>query len=241
MSKVAKIIFRQKKANDDDLMHVYDIVNHLYWNGQITEDFIVEDEDTRFKVTAVLTSVDALEERYWPEEIKKYLDNLDMEVIIGNGETWDCDDNCSCEESSFYLLNVFPHPIKCGDCLEAVALFRLAELSCEDRYEMVYFKKLYNTIENLGEYDLEYNKAQLNDPNSKLTNLGLEICKKITSKIHVPVYYYLLTDKNVDKCPKCGGKLDNLPFDITKYSEYGNIDKVCKKCGLVFFTNKKEV
>jgi predicted nucleic acid-binding Zn ribbon protein len=99
---------------------------------------------------------------------------------------------------------------------------------------------MYISISNIGDYDLEYCVSQLENPNSKLNNLGVELCEKIQKKIKKPVYYLQLTDKNAQVCPKCGGILENLPIDINNYSEYCNIDKVCKKCNLVFETNKME-
>ncbi len=243
MSKVAKIILRAKEIDDDDFISVFDIVNNLYWNGQILKNFIIEEEETRFKLIVVLTKEDALEEEYWPEEIKDKKEKFDLDIIIGNDELCYCKDSCICEKSSFYILNPFMNgisSIRCGDCLEEIFLVKLSELNCEDRYEIVNFQELYHSIYALGEYDLEYNKMQLNNVNSKISSLGISICEKIEKKTNIPTYYFLLTDKNVNKCPKCGKELETLPIDITKYSEYCNIDKACKNCHLSFMTNKKE-
>lgn len=243
MSKVAKIIFRSKEINEKAFMDVFYIVQNLYLNGQILKDFIVEEEETRFKATVVLTKDDALEEEYWPEDIKEFKDKFTLDIIIGSNELWYWKDNCCCVEPSFYIFDPFDHtvsPIKCGDCLEDVSLVQLPALNCEDRCEIVNFQELYCSIINLGEYDSDYSKSQLNNPNSQITNLGIKICEKIKSKTNIPTYYFLLTDENVKVCPKCGGVLETIPIDITKYSSCSNIDKVCKKCNLVFKTDKDE-
>ena len=244
MSKVVKIIFRSKIFDEDNLINIFDIVNHLYWNGQILNNPIIEEEKTRFIVTVSLTQDESLEEEYWPRDIEKIKKKFHIDIIEGDSEFNYCEDGCSCGNSDFYIINPFMisliSPILCGNCLESIPLYKLDGLNCEDRYEIVHFSELYESINSLKEYDPEYHKNHLNNSDSKITNLGIEISKKIERKTSIPTYYFLLTTKNVDFCPKCGGKLDNLPIDITKYSEHGNINRVCKKCNLAFKNNKIE-
>ena len=99
-------------------------------------------------------------------------------------------------------------------------------------------EKVKDTV-YISEYDLEYANNQLDNIHSPLIKKILEVCNKISIKVQKPVYFHFPIGTNINVCPKCGSKLENIPIDITKYSEYSNIDKVCKNCNLVFSTNKK--
>lgn len=245
MSKVAKIVFKSKVGNDSENLDldVLDIVQNLYCNGQILKDFIIEEKGYEFQATVALTDDDALRKEYWPLEIKEQTERFNINWVIGEEELLNFSiDSCQ-DKSSFYILNCWPNiisPIYCGDCLEEIPLIRFPELNLEERYEILRLRNLHYSFIELEDYDKEYASFQLNNLDSKLVKSSLEIREKLELKLNKPVYYYLSTEKNVTTCPKCGGKLDVIPIDITKYSSYSNIDKVCKKCNLAFLTNKKE-
>ena len=68
---------------------------------------------------------------------------------------------------------------------------------------------------------------QLNNLDSQLSKIGLDICRELEKATNTPTYYYLFqSGKSKEKCPICGAdwKLDN-----------GNkfIDYKCDRCRLV--------
>lgn len=243
MSKVAKIIFKSKIDNDDADFDVLYIVQSLYCNGQILKDFIIEEDNQKFQATVTLTSVDALDSKYWPIYIKEFVDKFIISYEIGKENLLYWKDNCNHEESTFYIMDFFYNsccsPIKCGDCLEGVPFIKLPKLDENDRLEILRTEKLISSILEIIEYDKEYVEKQLDDLTSPLIKMILEVCNNVSLKVKKPVYYHFSIDENIKVCPKCGNKLDNIPIDITKYSEYSNIDKVCKKCNLAFSTIRK--
>ncbi len=242
MSKVAKIIFKNKNDEEFSDVEVLNIVQSLYCNGQILKEYIIEESKNTFEAIVTLTSPNALDKENWIKEVKEDADKMDMIIEIGDDEILFCNKMiCDCDNPSFYIMKNYGHSsIKCGDCLKEVSLINIPELSIEERQEILCFANLYESIMNIGEYDEQYCCSQLENPDSKLNKLGVDICKRMEAKINKPVYYLQLTPKNVKTCPKCGSSLETIPIDINHYSEYCNTDKVCKKCNLAFLTNKKE-
>lgn len=241
MSKVAKIIFKNKIENDNADLDVLYIIQSLYCNGQILKEFVIEKDNENFQAIVTLTNIDSLEKKYWPLGIKEFIDKFDISYKIGKENLlyWN---SCVHEESSFYIMDLFYNcfsPIKCGDCLEEVPFTNFPELDQDDRLEILKIDELVRSIVYISEYDLEYANNQLDNIHSPLIKKILEVCNKISIKVQKPVYFHFPIGTNINVCPKCGSKLENIPIDITKYSEYSNIDKVCKNCNLVFSTNKK--
>lgn len=232
MSKVAEITFKEKVENKNADFDVMYIIDNLYWNGQIYKNYIIEKNKDTYKATVILTNSEALDKKYWPREVEDLIRKFDIDYKIGEDEVLNWKKDCDCIDSSFYVINPYLN-MTCGDCLDEVSLIKFPELDQDDRYEISLFFKFHDALQNLSNYDEEYCKKEIRDPNSKLTNMGRELCFKISNKINKPVYYLLISEENVSVCPKCGKVLDNLPIDITKYSDY-NIDKVCKECNLVF-------
>ena len=252
MYYLAKILYKPKGDSYFDYIDV-DYLNTLFYlNGQILGEYIVDDTDMGIIGTVMLTSLDSLEPEYWSKEIEEVIKDFDIEIKVLNKKEhcWSYDE-CDCGGSSFYildcsaaaLLNEGYSPIRCGDCLKQVLLIDLPGLEFDDKEEILRYVEIHRALATVLTSPKDYDQKELASLmlkyDSKIVKHGIEICKNIEEKIGKPVYYYYNQSNNLKVCPKCGKKLENIPVDIIGYSHEGNIDKVCEKCHLAFYTKKE--
>lgn len=79
---------------------------------------------------------------------------------------------------------------------------------------------------------------QIADPKTRLSRIGLEICRELEKAAGVPVYYYLHCDGNFGRsfpavCPSCGGE-----WRSPESPENYGYDYVCEKCRLVAYDSE---
>lgn len=114
-------------------------------------------------------------------------------------------------------------------------------LSDEDRAALYFWQGSYRDYDNiwLGSGTLEIPAyRELAEPDSELTKLGRELCRKIEKATHVPTYYYLDRywgrTKGEEKrvCPSCGRKWRTKQPTETR-DRFWQFEFQCGKCRLV--------
>ncbi len=246
MYKIAKLTIKSSIKNKSEAIDsLNDLFNALRTNGQILNNWIIEDHNDYYEAR-VTTTDDSLDEKYYNQYVVDRLKNfqIDVQILADDAGSTDC---CHCEEHSFYILGVNPDlissPIICGDCGKEIPLIRIPYLYNEkEHYSILNFQSIYESVDNLWMNSLSdrFTKRQIIDHNSQLNKLGLDIIAELERKTGKPVYLLLANpiggwyefeknNKNLDVCPKCGGK-----FRKIKNNYY--VDKVCDKCRLAFVT-----
>ena len=249
MYKVAKIKALSKITDkEDSVIHLDGLLSMLYKNGQILNNWIIEEYQDYLEVRVTTTDDDSLNSKYFNKYILKELENftLDITILSNDAVSTDC---CYFLEHSYYILAVNPDdassPIICGDCGKEIPLIRIPYLfNEEEHYYILNFQQIYKSVDNLWMESLSdrFSKRQIINPNSQLNKLGLAIVNELEKKVSKPVYLLVANpiggyfefeknNKNLECCPKCGGEF--------KYVNNDYADKVCDKCRLAFITHEK--
>lgn len=139
-------------------------------------------------------------------------------------------DLCQCKQSPFYILHSnigYDGPLICGKCQKNIDVSKFKDAI---HIDLLNWKEAFGHMYNfwLCSIDDETSFYERNDINSKLTEYGLEICRKFRSMYGLSVYYTLDKDISEDLCPKCKEKLHGLKKNQQPYTH------ICKKCGLIF-------
>ena len=249
MYKVAKIKVLSKIIDkEDSVIHLDCLLSMLYKNGQILNNWIIEEYQDYLEVRVTTTDDDSLNSKYFNKYILKELENftLDITILANDAGSTDC---CHCLKHSYYILAINPDeassPIICGDCGKEIPLIRIPYLfNEEEHYTILSFQQLYKSVDNLWMESLSdrFSKRQIINPNSQLNKLGLDIINELEKMVKKPVYLLVANpiggyfefeknNKNLECCPKCSGKF--------KYVNNDYADKVCDKCRLAFITHEK--
>lgn len=248
MYKVAKIIVISKIINfDEKIQHLENLLFMLYKNGQILNNWIIEEYENYLEVRVTTTDDDSLDSKYYNKYILKELENftLDITILTDDACATDC---CHCHDHSYYIIAINPKdsssPIICGDCGKEIPLVRIPYLyNEEEHYSILNFQAIYQSVDNLWMNSLSdrFTKRQIINHDSQLNKLGLNIRSELEKKVGKPVYLLIANpiggwfefeknNKNLKCCPKCGGK-----FKLIK-NFYA--DKVCDNCKLAFVTHE---
>ncbi|MDE7212951.1 MAG: Zn-ribbon-containing protein, partial [Anaeroplasmataceae bacterium] len=240
MYKVAKIKFipllEDKEASIDSLGN---LMGCLYKNGQILEEYVVEDHDSYYIATVTTTDDNSLNECYYNEYIQKEIKNFEVSYEIIADDAF-CEDSCHCKDPSYYIMDCdsedSTNPVFCGDCGCEVPLYKIPYLDGEkEHYTIQEYRRLYNSVYRVWLHGLSdrYSRRELIHYKSKLNKEGSRICKELEEKLGKPVYFLIINplacyyqykknNKNLKVCPKCKGKF--------RFIEDGYADKVCDKC-----------
>ncbi|HEX9062428.1 MAG TPA: DUF2310 family Zn-ribbon-containing protein [Clostridia bacterium] len=224
-------------------------ISSLTRNGQIIDqhwNIIAEGEVIKFICLAI--NIDSLDSKYHNNHCKKFLKELNElsfrepdYILIG--KTLLMSDVCKCTEPSYYILfttsSADYSPISCGDCDLAVPLYKFPILNDdEDYYTIRGWETEYQACDSLfmntrvGE---KYGYRQISNINSTLSVEGLEICKKMSSAVGKPFFYFLHKwySPQKDYCPICGEywRLDECLHDLYTHK--------CDKCFIMSDSPKK--
>lgn len=214
----------------DDSMQWF--LSALYKNGQILEHFQNSvKRETSYACRVTAPELDSLDEKYWNIYCKKFY----KEVIDQSrrkpslrliGENYDVPDCCTCEDPNHYILYCnfisYTTPVICGDCHQAVPLYKLPKTYYgEEYYDLYNWQKVYEScdrqfMEGIGE---RHGYRMMHDPNSMLAQEGIRICRFLEKETGKPFYYYLFQyyRKNKPVCPICGNSWVNDDHTRIKY------------------------
>ena len=246
MYKVAKIKVTSKITDKrNKAIHLDYLLSMLYKNGQILNNWIIEEYVDYLEVRVTTTDDDSLNSKFFNKYILKELENftLDITILSNDASATDC---CHCDEHSYYILAINPNdassPIICGDCGKEIPLIRIPYLyNEEEHYSILNFQQIYTSVDHLWMNSLSdrFTKRQIINHDSQLNKQGLDIVNELEKKVNKPVYLLIANpiggyfefeknNKNLDCCPKCGGDFKRINNDYA--------DKVCEKCRLAFIT-----
>ena len=225
---MARISCARDAAGDSErqLSAFWDLVGVLSKDGHILgQDYWPLRLPDEWALYAFVPAADALAESTWnsyiTERIEK-LAELSMSrpeiTILGNAV--DVPSACKCLDSSWLVLQTdsleIDSPVKCGDCIHPIPLYRLPRPEHNEFYEVLCWASDYksceklwlnsSTGERLGTHELSW-------VDSSLSKRGMKICAELEAKVGKPVYYYLWRHygsgtkfEKQRKCPKCGGE-----------------------------------
>jgi len=193
--------------------------------------------DNGFVVFVTLPEDNALDENFNNIYVSEYLAQMkklfkiSIEII---GKNLNYDKSCTCKKSSWYMLYTdfieTDSPVVCGDCNKMIPLYKLPHLFNKNEHSSVLdWKETYRAIDELWIDSLSdrFTYRQLNNLDSQLSKIGLNICNELEKATNTPTYYYLFQNgKSKEKCPICGA-------DWKLKGEKTFIDYRCEKCRLV--------
>lgn len=228
-------MFKQKisisinsKFDRDKLFDEFDALMGNFCNtGQIIGDyetpFVSENQLISYQTTLERVS---LSKKYYDEyaskrvkEIEQSCDSKLTTEVIGKAIP-EYKGVCKCKKPDFYILFTFAFNssgfVDCGNCNKVVPLYKLTQLSYNDRSEMLSWETNYKACDNLqlgctvGE---KWATKQMSDASSQLSKQGISVCDTIKEFTDIPTYYYLYNYRHIspqkDKarlCPICNGK-----------------------------------
>ncbi len=235
-----------------DKVKLYDefdaLMGNLWKTGQILGNyetpFITDNELVAYQTTLEKTS---LSKKYFDEftrkrwsDIEKLCNSRLRTEVVGQAIP-EYVGVCNCQKPSFYIL--FTHAfnasgfLDCGNCKGVVPIYKLPQLSNDDRFEMLAWESNYKACDNLqlgGTVGEKWATKQMSDPHSTLSKQGIGICKKIRAATGIPTYYYLYNYRHIspqkDKarlCPSCNRNW------LLKERLHDLYDFKCDKCQLL--------
>ncbi|MBO7761401.1 MAG: DUF2310 family Zn-ribbon-containing protein [Clostridia bacterium] len=193
---------------------VWESFNALRKNGQIYENFQVVSENGAYAVYVIMPGADALDLAFCTEEsvdtVKKLASIFSLKVE-SLGETVTCEDSCTCEAPSWYMLytdlSTEESPVVCGDCGKPVPLYKLpAILDKEGQSNFLNWQDQFRAIQKLDMYNYQPDLTanEIYNPTSRINKMGRALCRTMEKAKSVPVFYHLEQQKGSEKaCPIC--------------------------------------
>lgn len=222
------------------------LIDGLYRHGHILyRNVPVIESNKEFKALldcVEIDSLDAKNRKYYVnknwQEIEKLANNKIVIKHIGNEYV---ENSKCCGKQSFFILYLgSPYsPIRCGDCFEPVSIYSIPETYHDGKgYDDIFFwRKNYQACYDLWALSYvgeKYHQSQLSKHDSKLTQMGLQVCKNIEKVTNKSVYYFLMNYDKVTpkkdkkrKCPVCNGDW------IVDTKLHETFDFKCDKCKLL--------
>ena len=207
MYKIAKITIESKCNNKyEELDDIEWLFTMYYRNGQVLENYLIEEYDNHYIVTITLTDDDSLDEKYNNKYVKDQLNKVkitNIEIVSNDALTTD---SCHCTEyDRFYLVpsQDISSPIYCSKCEKEIPLYKLPRYYDDEYTPILDFLKMYHSLNNLWIYGLndKYIEKELMNPKSSFNKLGLNICKTYSKLLKKDVLlrinkFHYLEDKN---------------------------------------------
>lgn len=248
MYKVAKIkLIPLLEDKEKIIVSLVNLFGCLYKNGQILEEYIVEENEKEYIATVTTTDDDSLNACYYNEYILQEIKNFEFSYEIISSDAFCMDTNsCHCKSPSYYIFDcgnndIISSPIFCGDCGNEVPLYKIPYIeNTKEHYCIQDYQRLYKGVYEIWIHSLKdrFSQHQITHYNSALNKRGIELSKELEEKLEKPVYSFInkpigsyyqpkKNNKNLKKCPKCKGKF--------RFIENGYVDKVCDACRLAFY------
>ncbi len=216
----------------------------LYKNGQIPKQgtWNLMENNGVINYYCIAHERDSFDSKYFNiycENSLKELNELSIHPPEFNllGETLDTPGCCKCEDSSFFILMTYYtaiySSIRCGDCNQAVPLYKLPKLEGEVDYSSILLweteYKACDTLYMMTNVCEKYGYQQMSKVNSNISKQGLKLCEELSLSTKKPFYYFLHKAFSPQKlyCPVCGDKwvLENALHELYAFK--------CDNCRLV--------
>jgi predicted nucleic acid-binding Zn ribbon protein len=240
-------------------------LNSNYDTGKLFEEFeilmgnlcktgqVIGDYETPFKAANEIISYQttlektSLSRKYNDEYVNLRRKNLEhwcdsklMTEVVGE-TTQEYKGVCKCKKPNFYVVFTYAlndsGSIDCGTCNKVVPLYKLTQLSYNDRSDILNWERDYKSCDYLqlgctvGE---KWATRQMSDLTSQLSIEGIKICNRLRDLTGISTYYYLYNYRHISpeqdkarKCPCCNGKW------LLKERLLDFYDFKCDKCRLL--------
>lgn len=195
-------------------------LSELFRNGYLIDrEWNLVFREDRLRLTCLCPTADALEKA--DQDLRESADRGRLlrasqrpPVFRLLGPAVSSPECCSCDRPSWYLLfttfiTTGP-PVRCGDCAQAVPLYRLPGLAGEQEHSSIRgWEGIYQACDTLfmssgvGE---EWGYQQVSDVTSDLSREGRRICAAMEARMGHPWFYYLnrYEEPQTEACPICG-------------------------------------
>jgi len=230
--------------NDDTLEPIWDYLGCLYKNGQILESYdLIEGQGCLWALVTLPDdeAIKAENNNVYANKYHNAVQELFTVSLEPLGKNMGQDESCSCKEPSWYMLytdwTLSESPVVCGDCGKAVPLYKMPHiLDTDEHHGVLGWQGAYNSTDKLWIYCLSdrFTFRQMHDPQSRLSEDGMSICKAFEEKLGKPFFYYLFNNSRTNKkCPMCGA-------DWKIRGEKTFVDYKCEKCRVVADKTSKQ-
>ncbi len=239
MYEIAKIKIESTNINkEEELDDIEWLFTMYYRNGQVLENYLIEDYIDHYIVTITITDDDALDEKYNNKYVKEQLKKVKISNVEIVSNDASATDSCHCTNyDRFYLVPSMDisSPIYCSKCEKEIPLYKLPRYYDDEYTPILDFVKVYHSLNNLWIYGLndKYVEKEVTNPKSKFNKIGLNICKtysKLLKKdvlLKINSFHLLEVEEELTVCPKCGNEL-------VKHENSWVYQKECKKCKIVY-------
>lgn len=214
----------------------------LFRNGQYVSDPTVLIEDGSVVFYCLTPDTDSLDERNDNKivgdarrQLLTFVSEPPEYALLGS--VTEAETPCRCEPTSLilfmHLLRTEP-PVVCGNCDGHVGLYRLPTLEDDmgERGSILSWESAYKACDTLylnSGVGKSFGASQIFGPQSKLTRSGRAICRELSRKMQVPVYYFLhmLEDELPSICPLCRSAVES------DGQRLGRFRVICSRCRFV--------
>lgn len=244
MYKIAKIKIESTNINKEEELDDIEWLFAMYYrNGQVLENYLIEDYIDHYIVTITITDDDALDSKYNNKYVNDQLKKVkisNIQITVNDALTTD---SCHCTDyDRFYLVPSIDisSPIYCSKCEKEIPLYKLPHYHNDEYTPILDFIKMYHSLSNLYIYGLKdsYTVNEIMNPKSTFNKLGLKICKTYSKILKKDVllkinnlHYETLQDSEsfieLERCPRCKN-------DLEEHQNSFLYQKECKKCKIVY-------
>jgi len=246
-----ELIFRYRGApSEEDIdQGICNLLSAWMQNGQIGgKDWFIVPARAFCRVILSCPEAASLARRHANKWVRESLAALKARhlappTIRIMGREHDSPEADRCPRPSWYILVTDylrqESPLRCGDHGLPVPLYRVPHTYDQDPsyHDTLQWESQWKAFDHLqmmcGPYERGATR-QISDVRSKLSKVGLDICRRIAKASGIPTYYYLyrggdrrLASELARPCPSCGGRW-RLGRPL-----HGFLDFKCDRCRLV--------
>ncbi len=219
----------------------------MRFNGQIsgTQQIIVQ-KNNHYLIYLNAPEEDSLSHTYASNYVKRrYKDiianEMEAPTVRSIGKDVVGKPPCKCTRSEFYILYTdffsMESPVRCGSCFNPVPLYNLPAIDDSGFESLLNWQSTYQAFDQLfinsgiGE---NFALKQLSGFKSQLSQEGMFLCKQLSDKIKVKIFYHLIQYSTKDDdyiesetCPSCKKywRLENKLL--------GKFGAICNDCNFI--------
>ena len=194
-------------------------------NGQVCgREWPIIDEGNGYSTVALSPERDSLEAGFnssYATDAVARAEAEGMQLACQSlGEDAESAPACSCYSPSGYALFTtylsLGSPIRCMDCFQPVALYRMKPMASGEFYELICWQSDYQSCDSLQMNCRVLDRAatrEISNIDSSLTTSGRAHCATLAASSGRPFYYYLYRGHGrshraelARRCPGCGGE-----------------------------------
>ncbi|TCC86335.1 DUF2310 family Zn-ribbon-containing protein [Pedobacter hiemivivus] len=214
--------FDKEKLYDEFIMLMSSLCRTGQIMGGVESPYVAGNELICYQTTLERNSLDTECNNKWVNLRIKNLEegcNSKLKIEVLGEHVPFYKDVCTCDQHDSYLLFTTylneSSPVDCGTCGGSVPIYKIKGLTDKEQTDIESWEGDYVSCDNLNmgcNVGEKWAIKQMSDPKSQLSQVGRDICKRVTELTGVPTYYYLFNYQAISiakdklrKCPSCNG------------------------------------